>query len=324
MRVPIRIIRNRMINVEHLTKKYPGGVTAVSDVSFSVADGEVVGFLGPNGAGKTTTMRILSGYLSSTGGTVEVDGLDVSRNGLEVRSRIGYLPETCPLYTDMRVRDYLRYRAELKGVARRHRKSAIDRVLEECGLEGVRSKLIDHLSKGYRQRVGIADAMIHQPRLLILDEPTIGLDPNQIVEIRKLVKRLSRTHTVLISSHILSEIEATCDRVIVLKKGHILETASLSELEQRWFPGCDVRIEAKGDIEQVRSLLLNLDHVETLRINPNGEWLDIDMKFSGEPDPRESVYTCCKESNIPIRELHRVRHSLEEAFVNMTSGGGGV
>jgi len=312
-----------MINVEHLTKKYPGGVTAVSDVSFEVADGEVVGFLGPNGAGKTTTMRILSGYLSLTGGDVRVDGLDVMRQGLEVRSRIGYLPETCPLYTDMRVRDYLRYRADLKGVARRHRKTAVDRVIEECGLEDVRGKLIDHLSKGYRQRVGIADAMIHQPRLLILDEPTIGLDPNQIVEIRNLIKRLSRTHTVLISSHILSEIEATCDRVIVLRGGQILETSSLSDLEQRWFPGCDIRVEARGDIEHVRSTLLNMEHLNTLKIQPNGEWVDIDLKFSGDGDPRESVYTCLKDADIPIRELHRIRHSLEEAFVNMTSSGGG-
>lgn len=310
-----------MIEVEHLTKNYPGGVTAVSDVSFSVDDGEVVGFLGPNGAGKTTTMRILSGYLSLSGGRVRVDGLDVNRNGLEVRRRIGYLPETCPLYADMRVRDYLRYRAQLKGVARRHRKTAVDRVLEECGLEGVKGKLIEHLSKGYRQRVGIADALVHQPRLLILDEPTIGLDPNQIVEIRKLIQRLSHHHTVLISSHILSEIEATCDRVIVLNSGRILETASLPELEQRWFPGCDIRVEAKGDLEEVRSRILELDQVETLRIEPEDDWLSIELKFSGDGDPREAVYTCLKEADVPIRELHKIRHSLEEAFVNMTSGG---
>jgi ABC-2 type transport system ATP-binding protein len=311
-----------MINVEHLTKKYPGGVTAVEDVSFSVDEGELMGFLGPNGAGKTTTMRILSGFLSLSGGRVLVDGLDVSRQGLEVRSRIGYLPETCPLYTDMRVWEYLKYRAELKGVARRHRKTALDRVLEECGLEGVRNKLIDHLSKGYRQRVGIADAMIHQPRLLILDEPTIGLDPNQIVEIRHLIKRLSQNHTVLISSHILSEIEATCDRVIVLSGGRILETASLSELEQRWFPGSDIRVEVRGDIEEVRSRLLDLENVNTLRIHPDGDWLTLQLTFSGNEDPREQVYTCLKDADIPLRELHRIRHSLEEAFVNMTSGGG--
>jgi ABC-2 type transport system ATP-binding protein len=309
-----------MIQVTHLTKHYPGGVTAVADVSFSVDDGEVVGFLGPNGAGKTTTMRILSGFLSLNGGEVRVDGLDVSREGLEVRSRIGYLPETCPLYTDMRVRDYLRYRAELKGVARRHRKSAIDRVVEECGLEDVRGKLIEHLSKGYRQRVGIADAMIHQPRLLILDEPTIGLDPNQIVEIRNLIKRLSQTHTVLISSHILSEIEATCDRVIVLAGGRILETASLSDLEQRWFPGTELRVEVKGEIEQVRSTLLKMENVQSLRIQPEGEWVNLHLQFSGKEDPREAVFACLNEGGFPIRELHRIRHSLEEAFVNMTSG----
>ena len=295
----------------------------MADVSFSVDHGEVVGFLGPNGAGKTTTMRILSGYLSPSGGTVLVDGLDVSRDGLEGRSRIGYLPESCPLYTDMRVRDYLRYRAKLKGVARRHRKSSVDRVLEECGLEDVRNKLIEHLSKGYRQRVGIADAMVHNPGLLILDEPTIGLDPNQIVEIRNLIQRLSSHHTVLISSHILSEIEATCDRVIVIDRGRILETCKMAELEQRWFPGCDIRVEAKGDVEEIRSRLLELEDVDTLRIDPQGDWVSVALQFDTEGDPRERVFECLNEAGVPIRELHRVRHSLEEAFVNMTSGGKG-
>lgn len=312
-----------MIDVEHLTKRYPGGTTAVADVSFTVDHGEVVGFLGPNGAGKTTTMRILSGYLSPSGGSVRVDGLDVVKDGLEVRSRIGYLPESCPLYTDMRVRDYLRYRAKLKGVARRHRRSSIDRVVEECGLGDVRNKLIEHLSKGYRQRVGIADAMVHNPGLLILDEPTIGLDPNQIVEIRNLIKRLSSHHTVLVSSHILTEIEATCDRVIVIDRGRILETCKMGELEQRWFPGCDIRVEAKGGVEDVRSVLLELEDVDTLRIEPQGDWVSVSLQFDSEEDPRERVYTCLQEADIPIRELHRVRHSLEEAFVNMTSGGRG-
>lgn len=292
----------------------------MAGLSFSVEQGEVVGFLGPNGAGKTTTMRILSGYLSPSGGRVEVDGLDVSRDGLEVRGRIGYLPETCPLYTDMRVRDYLRYRAELKGVARRHRRSAVERVMEECGLEAVRGKLIEHLSKGYRQRVGIADAMVHNPGLLILDEPTIGLDPNQILEIRSLIQRLSRKHTVLVSSHILSEIEATCDRVIVINRGRIVETATLSDLEKKWFPGCEIRVEAQGDIDEIRSLLLELEHLETLRMEPEENWLNITLNFSDGEDPREQVYQCLKAADVPLRELHRIRHSLEEAFVNMTSG----
>jgi ABC-2 type transport system ATP-binding protein len=223
----------------------------------------------------------------------------------------------------MRVRDYLRYRAKLKGVARRHRKSSVDRVLQECGLENVRNKLIDHLSKGYRQRVGIADAMVHNPGLLILDEPTIGLDPNQIVEIRNLIKGLAQQHTVLVSSHILSEIEATCDRVIVIDRGRILETCKMADLEQRWFPGCDVRVEAKGDVEDIRSILLELEDVETLRMDPQEDWVTVSLHFQGAGDPRERVYQRLQEAGVPLRELHRVRHSLEEAFVNMTSGGRG-
>lgn len=312
-----------MIEVQHLTKKYPGGVVAVEDVSFSVASGEVVGFLGPNGAGKSTTMRILAGYLSPTGGDVKVNGLDVVRNGLEVRRRLGYLPETCPLYTDMRVREYLRYRFDLKGPSRRHRRAGVERAMERCGLEDVQNRLIGQLSKGYRQRVGIADALVHNPDLLILDEPTIGLDPNQIVQIRKLIRELAVSHTILISSHILSEIEATCNRVIVMHKGQILESSPLNELSHRWFSGSQLRVEVKAEASEVEEALHALEDLKTVAVVSEGKWTCAELSFVSDADYREEVFLCVQDHGWVLRELVAKRHSLEEAFVNMTSGDAG-
>lgn len=313
-----------MIEVAHLTKKYPGGVTAVHDVSFSVDRGEVVGFLGPNGAGKSTTMRILSGYISPSGGDVRIDGLDVTRKGVEVRRKLGYLPESCPLYSDMRAGEYLRYRADLKGVPHRHRRARVDRVMEQCGLGEVRRRLIGNLSKGYRQRVGIADALLHSPPLLILDEPTIGLDPNQIVQIRNLIRDLSREHTLLISSHILSEIEATCDRVIVICQGRIVESAPLERLGDRWFNGSELTVEARADADGLDAALRDMKGLKTLRTAVDGDWCRAELRFIDLRDRREEVYRRVRERDWDLRELHLKSHSLEEAFVNMTSGAGPV
>ncbi|HLW64600.1 MAG TPA: ATP-binding cassette domain-containing protein [Gemmataceae bacterium] len=210
-----------MIHVEHLTKYY-GEYAAVRDVSFDVKEGLVVGFLGPNGAGKSTTMRILAGYLTATSGTVSIAGLDVFWNPVEVRKRIGYMPESCPLYPEMRVEEYLKFRAGLKGVYGSKRRSRLDYVLKRCWLSDVRRQLIGTLSKGYRQRVGLADALIAEPEVLILDEPTAGLDPAQIRETRGLIRELGKEHTVLLSTHILSEVERTCDRVIIISKGQVV------------------------------------------------------------------------------------------------------
>lgn len=312
-----------MIEVQHLTKKYPGSVVAVEDVSFSVASGEVVGFLGPNGAGKSTTMRILAGYLSPTGGEVKVNGLDVVRNGLEVRKRLGYLPETCPLYTDMRVSEYLRYRFDLKGPSRRHRRAGVERAMERCGLADVQNRLIGQLSKGFRQRVGIADALVHNPDLLILDEPTIGLDPNQIVQIRNLIRELAVSHTILISSHILSEIEATCSRVIVMHKGKILESSPLNELSHRWFSGSQLRVEVKADAPEVEETFRSLDDVKSVTVHQEDEWACAELTFVTDADYREEVFLCVQGRGWILRELMAKRHSLEEAFVNMTTGDAG-
>src|SRR5581483_8366050 len=210
-----------MIEVENLTKRYAGH-TAVSDISFTVGRGEIVGLLGPNGAGKSTTMRILSAYMPATSGTVRVAGRDVFTDSIEVRRRIGFMPENNPLHPDMRVREYLKFRARLKGLGRKRSNERVDVVMEQCGLTDVARKIIGQLSKGYRQRVGLADALVHEPELIILDEPTIGLDPHQIRSVRQLIKSLAGTHTVLISTHILPEAEMTCNRMLIMYKGKIL------------------------------------------------------------------------------------------------------
>jgi ABC-2 type transport system ATP-binding protein len=209
-----------MIEVRNLTKRY-GDLTAVRDVSFSVARGEVLGFLGPNGAGKTTTMRIVTGYMPASGGTVTVDGFDVFEQSFEVRKRIGYLPESPPLYTDMSVDGYLRFVARIKGVAKAAVEEATEKVLGVCGLTHVRHRLTGHLSKGYRQRVGLAQALIHDPPVLVLDEPTIGLDPRQIIEIRSLIRELAGSRTVILSTHILPEVAQICEKVVILSQGRV-------------------------------------------------------------------------------------------------------
>src|SRR6058998_1055183 len=220
-----------MIEVANLTKRY-AGVTAVSNLSFTVARGEIVGLLGPNGAGKSTTMRILACYLPASSGTVRVGGLDVFDESDEVRRRIGYMPENNPLHLDMRVREYLKFRARLKGLSRKRSRDRVDIVTEQCGLKEVSRRIIGQLSKGYRQRVGLADALVHEPELIILDEPTIGLDPNQIRAVRQLIKSLANAHTVLISTHLLHEAELTCNRMIILREGKILAEGSPDNLQQ--------------------------------------------------------------------------------------------
>src|SRR5436190_19059378 len=229
MRVAEHWMDGSMIEVSNLTKRYAGN-TAVSDLSFSVGRGEIVGLLGPNGAGKSTTMRILSCYLPATSGTVRIAGLDVFRQSDEVRRRIGYMPENNPLHQDLRVREYLKFRARLKGLSRQRSRERADVVMEQCGLTDVSRRIIGQLSKGFRQRVGLANALVHEPELLILDEPTIGLDPNQIRAVRQLIKGLAPKHTVLISTHILPEAEMMCNRIIILYEGRILASDTAENL----------------------------------------------------------------------------------------------
>src|SRR6059036_3129861 len=240
-----------MIEVEKLTKNY-GPFTAIRDVSFSVAPGDIVGFLGPNGAGKSTTMRILACFMPASSGSARVAGYDVFRDSLEVRKRIGYLPENVPLYGDMRVGPYLDFVAEVKGIARRERKSQVADVMDRCLITDVQNRLIGKLSKGYRQRVGLAQAIISDPHVLILDEPTIGLDPQQITEIRSLIKSLAGDHTVILSTHILPEVSMLCDAVIIINKGSIVAQGPIDTLVDQFFPTARLEVEIVGPPPAVR------------------------------------------------------------------------
>ncbi|MGO8997741.1 MAG: ABC transporter ATP-binding protein [Polyangiaceae bacterium] len=268
-----------MVSIQHLVKRY-GARLAVDDLSFEVPRGEVVGFLGPNGAGKSTTLRILSGFLGMTSGKVSVDGHDVATDSYAARKCIGYMPEAVPLYPEMRVAEYLTFRAELKGVARKGRRGNVDGAMEQANVTDVASVPIGKLSKGYRQRVGLADALVAKPPLLVLDEPTAGLDPNQIVEVRDVIKALGREHTVLISTHILSEVEASCSRVVVIDRGKLVAEGATRDIRRmRRAPAADVTV--RGDIEELVRILNAVDGVVKVK--------RIEI-VAGEPDV--GVYRC--------------------------------
>ena len=308
-----------MIEVENLSKSY-SGFRAVQDISFHVNKGEIVGFLGPNGAGKSTTMKVLAGYLPPTDGKISIAGFDVVTESLEVRKRIGYMPENVPLYTDMRVNEFLRFRAELKKVAGRKIKDRVETVKQLCSLKDVENKIIGTLSKGYRQRVGLADAMVHEPELLILDEPTIGLDPNQIRAVRDLIKDLGKHHTILLSTHILSEVELTCARVLVINRGRIEASDTPANLTKLVRGGGSISLEVKAAGADVISRLKAVPKIEDVEIvlPGDGEWTH--AKIFAEPgvDVREDIYGVVRQNNWPLRELSRVKATLEEAFVELT------
>ncbi len=309
-----------MIKVSHLTKRFAGCV-AVRDVSFEVARGEIVGFLGPNGAGKTTTMRILAGYLPASDGQVLVTGRDVLRDSLEVRRRIGYLPENVPLYPEMRVDEYLRYRAKLKGVDRPAIKKRLKEVKELCGLQEVGRRLMGQLSKGYRQRVGLADSLIHDPELLILDEPTIGLDPNQIRQVRSLIKDLAQRHTILLSTHILSEVEVTCRRVLILHEGRIVASDTPEELKSLLVGGVQIVAELRGPREEMTESLRTLPRVQRLASFERDSWMCFTIECEKDSDLRGKIFELAVRHNWELRELRIGRRSLEDVFVALTRGG---
>ena len=305
-----------MIQVENLTKRY-AGFTAVNQLNFAVAKGEIVGFLGPNGAGKSTTMKILTSYLPATSGTARIAGFDVFAESVEARRRLGYLPENTPLYTDMRVGEYLRYRANLKGVAGGKVKQAVGDVLELCSLRDVERKLIGALSKGYRQRVGLADALVHDPELLILDEPTIGLDPNQIRQVRELIKNLGGKRTVLISTHILPEVEIMCSRVIVIHKGTIRADDTAENLLKSHRAAGSMRLEAKGAANGCE-LLGKLPGVKDVTEEKDGEYSIFQLKLDANADPTEDAMRLATGNHWQVRELSRRRPTLEDVFVELT------
>jgi len=307
-----------MIEVEDLTKRYPGRV-AVSGVSFSVERGQIVGLLGPNGAGKSTIMRILSCYMPATSGTVRVAGYDVFYEADEVRRRIGFMPENNPLHRDMRVREYLKFRARLKGLSRARVRDRIDTVMQQCGLTDVSKRMIGHLSKGYQQRVGLADALVHEPDLIILDEPTIGLDPNQIRTVRQLIKDLGGRHTVLISTHILPEVEMTCHRVVILHEGRILAYDTPENLQQVMSAGGQVVAEIVAPAEELHACWEGMVDVEDFDLAPaDGEYVRCALTARPGVDLRPQVFSAVRERGWELRELSRSRFSLEDIFVRVT------
>src|SRR5665213_2238237 len=307
-----------MIEVSNLTKRYAGN-TAVSDLSFTVNRGEIVGLLGPNGAGKSTTMRILSCFIPATSGTARVAGLDVFNEADEVRRRIGYMPENNPLHPDMRVREYLKFRARLKGLGRSRSRERVDAVITQCGLEDVSKRIIGQLSKGYKQRVGLADALVHEPELIILDEPTIGLDPHQIRSVRALIKSLAGKHTVLISTHILPEVEKMCGRVLIMFDGRVLASDTPENLQRRMAGGSQVIAEIAAPEEALRAVWENLPEVERFDLTPGeGEFFRCALTPRDGCDLRPVVFALARENGWALRELTRSRHSLEDIYVQVT------
>ena len=306
-----------MIKVTNLTKRF-GRKTVLDNLSFEVKRGEIVGFLGPNGAGKTTTMRILSCYLPPTGGTVTVDGFDVMKDSLLVRRRIGYLPENVPIYHDMRVIEYLRYRARLKGLSGRVMRSRIEEVISRCGLADARRTIIGVLSKGYRQRVGLADALVHDPEVLILDEPTIGLDPNQIRHIRTLIKSLAQRHTVLLSTHILPEVEMICQRVLIINRGRIVAADTADNLVGLMKGNLQIVVEVQGPSDAIMGAFKAVKGVVGVLHEPAGEWNRFTCSCDSGTDVRAELFQAIAANRWVLRELKVEKRNLEDVFVSMT------
>ena len=303
------------ISVQHLTKTY-GQERAVDTISFDVRPGEIVGFLGPNGAGKTTTMKVITGYLNPTEGTVLVDGMDVREDTLAIRHRIGYLPESTPLYREMVTYDYLEFIAAMRGIPKDQRGKRIRQMTMACGLHDVLGKKIDALSKGYRQRVGLAQAMIHDPPILILDEPTSGLDPNQIVEIRELIRNIGREKTVVLSTHILPEVQASCDRVLIIHKGEIVADGTPQQLQQSFEGAQQVLFRVRGNGDGVAEKMSAADiRVQEQRTEDN----ETHFVLSAKRDIRDELFQMTVENSWALRELYRQQGSLEDVFRQLTS-----
>src|SRR5215469_13988073 len=305
-----------MIKVEHLTKQY-AGIVAVKEINFEVARGEIVGFLGPNGAGKSTTMRILASYLPPTSGRAIVAGFDVFKDSLKARRRLGYLAENVPLYHDMRVDEYLRYRGTLKGLSGRKLAGRLGTTKELCGLKEVGRKKIAGLSKGFRQRVGLAEAMIHEPELLILDEPTIGLDPNQIRQVRELIKSLGERHTILLSTHILSEVEMTCSRVIIINQGKIEASDTPENLVGQIRTSGTIRLEATTGSDNPVPWIEKLPGVKSVATVEEDGWQRCSIRVEARSDLREEIFNLAVERKWIIRELSKERATLEDVFVEL-------
>ena len=311
--------RENMIVVQELTKKY-GEHTAVDHLSFQVEKGKIYGFLGPNGAGKSTTMNMITGYLAPTAGKVLIDGKDVQREPEEAKRLVGYLPEMPPLYLDMTVGEYLSFAAELKKVPAKERKAQIEKVMELVGITDMKGRLIKNLSKGYKQRVGLAQAILGDPEILILDEPSVGLDPKQIIEMRELIKKLGEEHTIILSSHILSEVSAVCDHVMIIAHGKLVASDTPEELKKRLTGSMEIVITAKGTDEAVQELLKDEAEVESAEKLETQEKDCVSFRIHCKEgkDAREGVFYAFAKAGIPILEMTHSEKSLEDVFLELT------
>jgi len=313
-----------MIHVEHLTKLY-GQYAAVNDVTFTVEKGSILGFLGPNGAGKSTTMRVLTCYIPATSGSASVAGFDVFSQSVDVRRHIGYLPENVPLYLEMRTRKYLEFAAEAKGLHRRDRLTAVGEVIELCGLTEVADRVIRNVSRGYKQRIGLAQALLGDPDVLVLDEPTIGLDPKQIIEIRQLIKRLGGEHTVILSTHILPEVIAVCDRVAIINEGRLVADDTLENLTTKMEQSAAIEVEVEGPAERVLEALNVLSGVRNVSVKERHDGVTVfSVESDPKTDPRKDVARLVHDNGWGLLQLRPVGMSLEDIFVRIVSGESGA
>ena len=306
-----------MIEISHLVKKY-GGHYAVKDLDVTIQDGRIYGFLGPNGAGKSTTMNIITGYLAPTSGEVKIDGYDIMKEPEAAKKRIGYLPEVPPLYPDMTVGEYLRFAAQLKKIPSGQRAKEVQRCMELAQISEVKSRLISNLSKGYKQRVGLAQAVLGNPGIIILDEPTVGLDPKQMIEIRQLICSLGEKHTVILSSHILSEVSAVCDEILIISQGKLVASDTPEGLAEKQKGASILKLSAKGRKEDLENVLQNLPGTEGYTVRQEKEEAVAEIREGAGQDVREGLFYALAEKKMPILSLERSGGSLEEIFLQLT------
>lgn len=311
-----------MIEVKNVTKKY-GKVVAVDNINFTINDGEIIGLLGPNGAGKSTTMNMITGYIEPTEGTIVIDGYDISKKPRKAKREIGYMPEGVPLYTDMTVKEFVTYMSEIKKVDRKTRKEKIEKIIEETGLKDVEKKLTRNLSRGYKQRVSMAGALVGEPKILILDEPTVGLDPKQITEIRNLIKELGKTHTVILSSHILSEVSQICQKVIIINKGKIIAVDTPENLENKVASKNDIYVTVEdldNRIEEVAKDIKEITKIELVKENKDKTKQYL-IESEKDVDLRKILFKELAKENITIFEMKKADTTLEDAFMKLIEGG---
>ena len=308
-----------MIEVTNLTKRY-GDHVAIDDLSFRVEKGQIYGFLGPNGAGKSTTMNILTGYIAASGGTVTIDGKDIQKQPEEAKRKIGYLPEIPPLYMEMTVEEYLAFVAQLKKIAAKERKAQIQKVMEMTQITDMRGRLIRNLSKGYRQRVGLAQAVLGDPEVIVLDEPSVGLDPKQIIEIRDLIRELGKNHTIILSSHILSEVSAVCDHIMIIAHGQLVASDSPEGLQKLMASSMELQLTVKGDAEKLKAALEAVLSIESVKLDAVHEpgLAKATIVFKEGADAREEIFYALAQAKLPIMEMIPTQKSLEDIFLELT------